>query len=184
MMLITGISVGRLGACTLCFAFIRHLPDRCRSSINQRLGRPIIDRSRASSINQRSIGLSDQSLIDRWSMVDRCRSHRPADRWLSLENGANLEAEDKDGKTPLVRAAGYGYERIVNLLIEKGANIESKDNVHNQTPLLWAVMGNHMIVTKMLLENGANLVAEENEGYTALVLATSHDYEMIVDLLI
>ena len=37
----------------------------CRSSINQQLNRPTIDRSRTSSINHRSIRLSDWSLIDR-----------------------------------------------------------------------------------------------------------------------
>src|ERR1700740_1274114 len=107
MMLTTGISVGRLGACTLhSFAFIRHLPDRCRSSINQRLGRPIIDRSRALSINQRSIGLSDRSLIDRWSMVDRCRSHRPADRWLSLVDSTPFR---KHGRKAYVRGYMHGF---------------------------------------------------------------------------
>src|SRR6202007_2168310 len=102
-----------LGACTLCFAFkIRHLPDRCRSSINQGLGRPIIDRSRASSINQRSIGLSDRSLIDRWSMVDRCRSHRPADRWLSLLDSTPFR---KHGRKAYVRGYMHGFCNKANM---------------------------------------------------------------------
>ena len=51
---------------------------------------------------------------------------------LLLENGANVKAEDKYGKTPLLLALANGYETIVNLLIERGANIESRDTSRNR----------------------------------------------------
>jgi ankyrin repeat protein len=40
----------------------------------------------------------------------------------------------------LWRAAGNGHEAVVKLLLEKGAELESK-NSEGQTPLLWAAMG-------------------------------------------
>jgi ankyrin repeat protein len=40
---------------------------------------------------------------------------------LLLEEGAELETKDNYGQTPLSLAAGNGYEAVVKLLLEKGA---------------------------------------------------------------
>ena len=44
-----------------------------------------------------------------------------------LKRGANLEAQDKDGKTPLLWAAERGHTEIVRLLLAQGANREARD---------------------------------------------------------
>lgn len=46
---------------------------------------------------------------------------------LLLEKGADIEAEDLDGRTALLEAAGNGQETLVRLLLEKDANVEAKD---------------------------------------------------------
>ncbi|PGG95701.1 hypothetical protein GX51_08167 [Blastomyces parvus] len=46
---------------------------------------------------------------------------------LLLENGANLEPKDKDGRTPMYHAKERGHEGVVKLLLEKGPNLESRD---------------------------------------------------------
>ena len=43
---------------------------------------------------------------------------------ILLEKGANTEAVDKEGVTPLQGAAFYGHDQIVQILLEKGANRE------------------------------------------------------------
>ena len=58
---------------------------------------------------------------------------------LLEQNGFNLNARDRDGRTPLSWAAIYGNEAVVRLLLEKDANFESKDN-NDRTPLLWAAV--------------------------------------------
>ena len=44
---------------------------------------------------------------------------------LLVEKGAELDSEDKDGRTPLSRATAYGYSAVAKLLIEKGAKQSS-----------------------------------------------------------
>jgi ankyrin repeat protein len=51
-----------------------------------------------------------------WAAVQRLR-----------QKGANLEATDKWGYTPLLQAVQNGKIEVVRLLLEKGANIEAAD---------------------------------------------------------
>ncbi len=47
---------------------------------------------------------------------------------LLLRKKANLEAKDKNGRTPLTRVAREGNVEMVEFLLEKKAEIEAKDN--------------------------------------------------------
>ncbi len=48
-------------------------------------------------------------------------------------------------------AAENGQEAVVRLLLEKGAELESKDKKNGRTPLLWAARNGHEAVVKLLL---------------------------------
>ena len=47
-----------------------------------------------------------------------------------------------------------GHEVVVKLLLEKGAELETKDG-YSRTPLSWAADSGHEAVVKLLLEKGA-----------------------------
>ncbi|KAL7924341.1 hypothetical protein ACQKWADRAFT_267042 [Trichoderma austrokoningii] len=102
---------------------------------------------------------------------------------LLLEKGADKEAKDNEGQTPLFLAATYGQEAVVKLLLEKGADIEAKDN-KGQTPLLWAVIGGYEVIIELLLEKGADIEAKDNEGQTPLLRAATYGQKAVVKLLL
>ncbi len=54
-----------------------------------------------------------------------------------LQSNAEVDAVDKNKKTPLHWAAEKGCKEIVSALIEKEANVNAKDQ-DGSTPLRWA----------------------------------------------
>ncbi|OJJ32532.1 hypothetical protein ASPWEDRAFT_44679 [Aspergillus wentii DTO 134E9] len=68
----------------------------------------------------------------------------------TVENGVDVKSKDGPlGQTPLSIAAGRGHEAVVELLLECGADSESR-GVYEQTPLLWAAWKGHSMVVKLL----------------------------------
>jgi len=59
--------------------------------------------------------------------------------------------------TPLSRAAVSGHEAVVKLLLEKGAELESKDAYYGRTLLSYAAGNGREAVVLLLLEKGAEL---------------------------
>jgi ankyrin repeat protein len=55
----------------------------------------------------------------------------------------------------------------VKLLLEKGAELETRDNKYGQTPLLHAAKNGHEAAVKLLLES-AELESKDNSGRTPL----------------
>jgi hypothetical protein len=74
------------------------------------------------------------------------------------------------------------HEAVVKLLLEKGIEPDSKDNL-GQTPLSWAAGGGHEAVVKLLLEKGVELDSKDNRGRTPLSRAAERGHEAVVKLL-
>ena len=47
---------------------------------------------------------------------------------LLIDRGADIEAQDYEGFTPLCKATRLYHESIINLLLEEGANVNKRDN--------------------------------------------------------
>jgi len=87
---------------------------------------------------------------------------------LLVDKGAQLEAKDTDGWTPLHRAACQGHVEIVRLLCDRGADVESRSN-DGYRPLQNAASNGHISVVKELIEErNAEINARDNRGETAL----------------
>jgi ankyrin repeat protein len=104
--------------------------------------------------------------------------------WL-LDRGVevNLKSPSYHGMAPVSMASLFGNEDTLEVLLEKGAIIETKD-VSGLTPILIAVEHEHYNVAKLLLENGANFEAKDNSGRTPLLLASLYGNEDILKLLL
>ena len=89
---------------------------------------------------------------------------------LLLEHGAELEARNADGETPLHRAARDGRGAVAKALIEAGAEPNAADHA-GQTPLHEASQGGQLEVAKMLLEHGAKVNAKSKFDHTPLHLS-------------
>ncbi len=86
-----------------------------------------------------------------------------------FEKGADVEAANKYGKTPLHWAAEKGHWDVVKYLVEeKGADVMAADK-DGDTPLHWAAVKGHWDVVKYLgEEKGADAKAANNDGDTPL----------------
>jgi len=106
---------------------------------------------------------------------------------LLLDQGAELEAKDSNGRTPLSRAAENGHEAVVKLLLDKaGIDPNSKDTRNGWTPLWWAVKHKHLETVKLLLDKeGIDPNSKDTRnGWTPLSWAAAGGYEEIVKLLL
>ena len=72
--------------------------------------------------------------------------------------GANLDAADKDGKTPLMMAIDKGMAGEAALMVEKGANLDAADK-DGKTALMMAINKGMAGEASLMVERGANLDA-------------------------
>jgi ankyrin repeat protein len=72
----------------------------------------------------------------------------------SSSKPARFNVIDRDGLTPLMRAAWNGHDTIVRLLIESGARTSMKDG-NGKSALDYAFEGKHMNVVRTLKSFGA-----------------------------
>ncbi|KAI0533751.1 hypothetical protein GGR58DRAFT_96693 [Xylaria digitata] len=101
-----------------------------------------------------------------------------------LECAANMPWETPKNLTSLLISSYFGHEAVVRLLLEKGANLESKDNdKYGRTPLSWAAEKGYKRVVKLLLEKGADLEFKDKYGRTPLLLAGENRHAEVVKLL-
>ncbi|KAF3157612.1 hypothetical protein TWF569_000177 [Orbilia oligospora] len=93
-------------------------------------------------------------------------------------NGVDLELADNIGRTAVLFAAKGGYEDIVRVLIESGANPEAK-NHYGEAAILLAVREGHESIVRILIGIGVNLEVKNDYGETPLFVAAQKGYEGI-----
>ena len=83
---------------------------------------------------------------------------------------ADIEAANKDGRTPLWWASGKGHLDIVRELLARGANVNAVTNL-GYTPLSVASIWGRVEVVRALLAAGADKRHVANNGSTAASVA-------------
>ena len=85
-----------------------------------------------------------------------------------IEAGADLEATDWRGWTPLHCAVLRGHIEAIRLLIEASANVNIRTNIMQRSPLHTAIETGGLEEALLLIQAGANLDIRNKEGYTPL----------------
>ena len=89
---------------------------------------------------------------------------------------------DYEERTPLHWAAYNGKRDTMEILLDRGANINVQDSA-KRTPLIYCAHFGHYDCVKLLLERGADKNIKDSQGFDAKHHATHHKYQSIVELL-
>ena len=137
---------------------------------------------------RRGDGVLVQELLQRGAAVNDQRGERALEEAaysnkadivrLLLEKGANAKGFGRQTyhMTILMRAAQYGYVKVVESLLAFGADVNATDDM-GETALLWtATSSKKADMIQFLLAKGAHVDAQNNLGLTALIRAAAEGY--------
>uniref|UniRef100_A0A2I3GS56 Ankyrin repeat and SAM domain-containing protein 6 n=1 Tax=Nomascus leucogenys TaxID=61853 RepID=A0A2I3GS56_NOMLE len=101
---------------------------------------------------------------------------------IADEDPSHVNLVNGDGATPLMLAAVTGQLALVQLLVERHADIDKQDSVHGWTALMQATYHGNKEIVKYLLNQGADVTLRAKNGYTAfdlVMLLNDPDTELV-----
>ncbi|MBQ6655674.1 MAG: ankyrin repeat domain-containing protein [Ottowia sp.] len=101
--------------------------------------------------------------------------------WLAA--GADANAPDAEGRTPLMWYARHGREGMVQQLLQAGAKPDAIDT-EGRTALMHAARNGSTEAAQVLLDHRADPNLADAEGNTALMLAAAHGKSGVLSALI
>ncbi|MFC1834464.1 ankyrin repeat domain-containing protein [Thermodesulfobacteriota bacterium] len=104
------------------------------------------------------------------ALLGACRLGDPKKVELLLSKGADINAKDEEGDTPLMAALNANKLSVVELLISKGADLEAKNKNDANALHLASLEGDESLV-ELLLSKGADIDAKDKDGHTPLIAA-------------
>lgn len=94
-------------------------------------------------------------------------------------NAVHVRSTDGGSLTPLHVAADEGQDRMVSLLLDKGADKDALD-CDGGTPLCFAVENGHLAVVETLVAAGADVKLRSTDGHTPLHLAATKGHDEVL----
>ncbi|MBN2663543.1 MAG: ankyrin repeat domain-containing protein [Bacteroidales bacterium] len=108
---------------------------------------------------------------------------------LLIQNGAELNVKDNNGWTPVMYAAFYGNIEIMKFLMDKGADIELKNDddfaiwdlrrADGSTVLFNLVKEGDFDLVKLFVKKGADINAVNSYGETPIIIAKEYEHKKI-----
>ncbi|CAK6433785.1 unnamed protein product [Pipistrellus nathusii] len=101
---------------------------------------------------------------------------------IADEDPNHVNLVNGDGATPLMLAAVMGQLPLVQLLVERHAEVDKQDSVHGWTALMQATYHGNKEIVKYLLNQGADVTLRAKNGYTAfdlVMLLSDPDTELV-----
>ena len=101
-----------------------------------------------------------------------------------LSRNVNINATDRDGRTPMMLAAFNGHTGIVKAFLERGAPVNAIDSA-GRTALIYASTGPYPETVKLLLSHQADPdISDNKDKFTALMFAASEGQLEVVRILL
>jgi len=98
--------------------------------------------------------------------------------------GADVNAAESDGTTPIFHAAFNGNSILVHALLDAGARTDARNEV-GQTPLMVAAKSGSVQTVLLLLRFGSTASARDQNGRNALHWAsTGGDFDDVIEALL
>jgi len=103
--------------------------------------------------------------------------------WIKYNKKRMNEKITSYGYTPFLTACYYGNHQLIEILIEKGANIHQKDNYGRNAAYI-AVMNNQINILKKVYKLGVDIDISVENGYSPLTLAAYRNHLNVIEFLI
>ncbi|PPI84865.1 ankyrin repeat domain-containing protein [Marinobacter maroccanus] len=100
---------------------------------------------------------------------------------LLLSAGADVNTSDRNGYTPVMRAAENGHLSVVKVLVAAGANVNVSQG--GESLLMKIVANGDLLTAERLVAAGADVNYRARDGQTALDIAratNNRDLEMLL----
>ncbi|KAJ8730108.1 hypothetical protein PYW07_017146 [Mythimna separata] len=123
---------------------------------------------------------SNQRLLIHWAALGG--NENLVDYLLDL--GSPVDPLDDTSSTPLMLSSSAGRVEVVKLLLSKGADVNKKTSVRDQSSLHYACSKGHLEVAKLLINADANVNGADYLGATPLHRAAAQGRAAIVELLL
>jgi hypothetical protein len=101
---------------------------------------------------------------------------------ILLQEGADKDEKDAEGRTALHFASGYGEVKCAEVLLEAGAAVDALDK-NNNTALHYAAGYGRDECVELLLKNGAAVTLQNLDGKTPIDVAKLNNQSKVLKLL-